>query len=1002
MPATLNSSSATLSSLLSTTSSSILLQDNAVPETSSLSLTMTSSTTSFRDVAVSETLSSPLMTTTSTTLSAHKKEVLTVLSNTIGSLPPLPPLLDVFLGQLPLPPSNINDSGSMVPSQSKRPHDDKKPNPFLDIEAEVDARDEEDILREAEADDEFDDFIDDREDYLEEEPPTKNALNRAEDREDDKDLDILLDDDEEQFSDNEHPPSAHAISHRSLANHNNMEQWRSLLARAHERGRTYKLSDPSDKGLEPLPPPMLYREGYEETAAMVVGYKLLTAGTAWAPSVKSIIGRVSCPTWIFIESSNGAEVSKLCANLSDIYPREIHPIIENLHEYLHEPFVAPKEGDFVHLNSPPLYRGDLAFVVGYNDNNESRWVEGQHRDYSGQGANVLIIPRVERFVNRTKGKGRAGRPSKLLLDAVDVKNPSDFTYLEKRYHDGFLYHVTHDFEPTVPTVEELVLFERCTSVDPQDIVRAQTEIASLRLKQGDRVIVTSGELVGMTGMVTSFSEDANETTVSIDTKEGIMDVVVPPIHLHKAVRVADRVRVVGGAEDGRVGWVVAVNRTELHVLEDKTAQTGYKGIIREILADDEVRVELSTLKREVFHLSQLSNVNDTKLQPLMYKFNAGTFDMPPPAEVIISKSILPLTVSIPIPTGSSVEMAAAWNPSSRTPNPHRKFSPQEPTLAVEIKVLDFVSSLFLNVAPNNAGWSKTVETFLEKQGYKLKTEGSLRKRFRNALVWYNVLQDATTRHIGDVLRVTCSIAVNLDDGKWHHSVNEEFDEPDPFSSPCERARHPSPTTPDNISPQSSQNIHRAMVEDEESDSDNPVPVGSKRRRDEQEVDEAEQNPFADPSARVRPSDYLRSRCPLCFGERDLDAMERYMDALRARKPPPKKTKVNQDNQEDRVEGGLRVPNSVLDGCESGFTAADEHRMKANTQFFDDTALMALLCRDDIVLFLANMCSAGEKQHYVMALVETLFQHLPLEFRLGILYDIGCQVERSCVKWGFLD
>ncbi|KAG6904408.1 hypothetical protein DXG01_010282, partial [Tephrocybe rancida] len=67
--------------------------------------------------------------------------------------------------------------------------------------------------------------------------------------------------------------------------------------------------------------------------------------------------------------------------------------------------------------------------------------------------------------------------------------------------------------------------------------------------------------------------DANETTVSIDTKEGIMDVVVPPIHLRKAVRVADHVRVVGGAEDGRVGWVVAVNRTELHVLEDKTAQT---------------------------------------------------------------------------------------------------------------------------------------------------------------------------------------------------------------------------------------------------------------------------------------------------------------------------------------------------------------------------------------------------------------------------------------------
>ncbi|KAG6903562.1 hypothetical protein DXG01_016858, partial [Tephrocybe rancida] len=107
-------------------------------------------------------------------------------------------------------------------------------------------------------------------------------------------------------------------------------------------------------------------------------------------------------------------------------------------------------------------------------------------------------------------------------------------------------------------------------------------------------------------------------------------------------------------------------------------------------------------------------------------------------------------------------------------------------------------------------------------------------------------------------------------------------------------------------------------------------------------------------------------------------MEKYMDALRAHKPPPKKTKTTQDDEEDCIEGGLHVPNSVLDGCKSGFTAADERRAKASTQFFDDTALMALLCRHDIVLFLANMRSAGEKQHYVISLIETLFQHLPLK------------------------
>ncbi|KAG6912046.1 hypothetical protein DXG01_008120, partial [Tephrocybe rancida] len=49
-------------------------------------------------------------------------------------------------------------------------------------------------------------------------------------------------------------------------------------------------------------------------------------------------------------------------------------------------------------------------------------------------------------------------------------------------------------------------------------------------------------------------------------------------------------------------------------------------------------------------------------------------------------------------------------------------APLEPTLAVDFKVLDFVSTLFLHVAPNNTGWTDTVETFLTKQGYKLAYE----------------------------------------------------------------------------------------------------------------------------------------------------------------------------------------------------------------------------------------------------------------------------------------
>ncbi|KAG6913311.1 hypothetical protein DXG01_007828, partial [Tephrocybe rancida] len=545
-----------------------------------------------------------------------------------------------------------------------------------------------------------DDFIDDHEVAPDEEPPTAHSLiDEAENEvqgEEDEDLD------DEEFSDNEYPPTAAMISHRALASHGDMEQWQSLLACAYEQAREhqpeYQWPAPKcfDDGLKPLPPALLYRvrvkDGYKETAAMVLGNKLLTAGTHFAPSIKSIIGCVSCPGWVFIKS-NGADASKLCANVSDIYPQHIHPIVEDLQQYLHEPLVAPKEGDWVHLNSPPLYCGDLAYVCAYNDCSPDR-LTTKHKNSGVKGADVLVVPHVERFVNQTKGKGRAGQPSQQLLECkeaiqqfgantVKVHNDADagkadgndddddvliFTYRGQKFGNGLLYLVTHEFEPTVPTHEELALFQCCSFVNLDDIARATNKMAALSLQVTDRVVVTLGELITMTGTVLEFSGNDKEATIRLDSTENTMDIMLSPSLLRKVVRVADHVHVVGGAGDGRVGWVVAVDGTELHVWEDKTALPfkvnvnrvafhhdaqalaqvvskqdvswkpfeenphppprrnlvylgrhvmvirrgvfkGYEGIIREILEDDEVRVELSaTLKHETFHLSQLSNL----------------------------------------------------------------------------------------------------------------------------------------------------------------------------------------------------------------------------------------------------------------------------------------------------------------------------------------------------------------------------------------------------------
>ncbi|KAJ7788819.1 hypothetical protein B0H14DRAFT_2397999 [Mycena olivaceomarginata] len=63
--------------------------------------------------------------------------------------------------------------------------------------------------------------------------------------------------------------------------------------------------------------------------------------------------------------------------------------------------------------------------------------------------------------------------------------------------------------------------------------------------------------------------------------------------------------------------------------------------------------------------------------------------------------------------------------------------------------------------------------------------------------------------------------------------------------------------------------------------------------------------------------------------------------------------------------------------------------------------MAILCRHDRVPWLVNMRTPSEKQYYALALLEMLFQHLPLNIRVGVLYDIACQLHRSCTKFGFL-
>ncbi|KAG6821689.1 hypothetical protein H0H92_001384, partial [Tricholoma furcatifolium] len=116
--------------------------------------------------------------------------------------------------------------------------------------------------------------------------------------------------------------------------------------------------------------------------------------------------------------------------------------------------------------------------------------------------------------------------------------------------------------------------------------------------------------------------------------------------------------------------------------------------------------------------------------------------------------------------------------------------------------------------------------------------GSLRKRFGNALLWYNALQDETAQYIDNALYEARQTATSMNDG-LELEVNDEFDAPEPFSSPCLRGQE--------------------LIDDVDIiGSRPPTPPRRNNKRGYEEDDDKsnegdnDANPFPDPRQRARP------------------------------------------------------------------------------------------------------------------------------------------------------
>ena len=95
-----------------------------------------------------------------------------------------------------------------------------------------------------------------------------------------------------------------------------------------------------------------------------------------------------------------------------------------------------------------------------------------------------------------------------------------------------------------------------------------------------------------------------------------------------------------------------------------------------------------------------------------------------------------------------------------------------------------------------------------------------------------------------------------------------------------------------------------------------------------------------------------------------------------------------------------VPDEAIDQCEASYDAADGQKQKTAMDNFDDSGVMALICRHDIPLFLANIDTPGEQQKYSVTLIAHLFTLLPYQANVVVLYDVGCVLARSLSRVSF--
>ncbi|KAJ7876976.1 hypothetical protein B0H13DRAFT_1893443 [Mycena leptocephala] len=89
-----------------------------------------------------------------------------------------------------------------------------------------------------------------------------------------------------------------------------------------------------------------------------------------------------------------------------------------------------------------------------------------------------------------------------------------------------------------------------------------------------------------------------------------------------------------------------------------------------------------------------------------------------------------------------------------------------------------------------------------------------------------------------------------------------------------------------------------------------------------------------------------------------------------------------------------MPQELNDACQESWDAANETKRKADPKRYDASGIFVMTCRHGQVIFLCNVDTPGEQQHYIVAMLEEVFTLLPLHATVLQAYDVGCVTEHS--------